>query len=146
MTDPAVPGVPHPQPTGSGQVEDGPPVTVFHPVGCGDTKPAVVPAGDDQVADAGPVAVGQLDLPARSGAGEAVIACALVEGADQLTGRRQHDRIKAVAAVGLPGVEDGVEGGGGVADVDASPVQVEAERFRSAVAEGEGGGAPRPGR
>ena len=40
----------------------------------------------------------------------------------------------------LPGVEDGVEGGGEVADVDASPVEVEAERFGSAVAEGEGGG------
>ena len=54
--------------------------------------------------------------------------------------------VQAVAAVGLPGVEDGVEGGGGVADVDALPVQVEAERFGSAVAQGEGGGAPRPGR
>ena len=64
----------------------------------------------------------------------------LVEPADQLPGRSQHDRIEATAAVVLPGVEDGVEGGGGVADVDASPVQVEAERFGSAVAEGEGGG------
>ena len=86
------------------------------------------------------VAVGQLDLPARSGAGEAVVSGALVEPADQLPGRGQHDRVEAMAAVGLPGVEDGVEGGGGVADVDASPVQVEAERFGSAVAEGEGGG------
>jgi hypothetical protein len=65
----------------------------------------------------------------------------LVESADQLTGRRQHDRIKAVVAVGVPGVEDVVEGGGGVADVDASPVQVEAENLRSAVADGEGGRA-----
>ena len=45
-----------------------------------------------------------------------------------------------MAAVGLPGVEDGVEGGGGVADVDALPVEVEAERFGSAVAQSEGGG------
>ena len=64
----------------------------------------------------------------------------LVEAADQLTGRGQHDRVEAVAAVVLPAVEDGVEGGGGVADVDASPVEVEAERFGSAVAEGEGSG------
>ena len=77
--DAAVPRVPHPQTTGPGQVEDGPPVAVFHPVGCADTEPAVVAAGDDQVADAGPVAVGQLDLPARGGAGEAVISGALVE-------------------------------------------------------------------
>src|SRR4051794_30717293 len=42
--------------------------------------------------------------------------------------------------VGLPGVENTVEGGGGVADMDALPVEVEAERFGSAVSEGEGGG------
>jgi hypothetical protein len=69
-----------------------------------------------------------------------MVAGALVEPADQLPGGSQHDRIEAVAAVGLPGVENGVEGGGGVAGVDASPVEVEAEYFGSAVAEGEGGG------
>jgi hypothetical protein len=46
-----------------------------------------------------------------------------------------------VAAVGLPGVENIIEGGGGVAYVDASPVQVEPERIPPAVAEGEGGGS-----
>ena len=76
----------------------------------------------------------------RSRTSEAVIAGALVEPADQLPGRRQHDGVQTSGAVGPPAVEDGVEGGGGVADVDASPVQVEAERFGSAVAEGEGGG------
>ena len=144
--DPAVPNMPQPQPTGPDQAEDGPPVTVFHPVGCRCTQYAVVGPGDDQVADARGVAVGQLNLPARRTAGETVVAGALVEGADQLTGRRQHDRIKAVVAVGPPGVEDVVEGGGWVADVDASPVQVEAERFGSAVAEREcGGGLGRVG-
>ena len=90
-----------------------------------------------------PVAVGQ--RTGRPGAlpAKAVVAGALVEFADQLTGRRQHDGVQVLAAVGLPGVEDGVEGGGGVADVDALPVQVEAESFGSAVAQGEGGGALR---
>ena len=64
----------------------------------------------------------------------------MVEAADQLTGGGQHDRLDALAAVGLPGVEDGIERGGGVADVDASPVQVDAERFGSAVPEGDGSG------
>ena len=76
----------------------------------------------------------------RVGVGEAVVAGALVELRDQLPGRGQHDRIESTAAVVLPGVEDGVEGGGGVADVDPLPVEVEAERFGSAVADGEGGG------
>jgi hypothetical protein len=96
--------------------------------------------GNDQIADATPVAVGQLDLPPRIGAGEAVVPGALIEAADQLTGRGQHDRIEATVSVGLPGVENTVECGGLVADVDASPVQVEAERFGPAVADGEGGG------
>ncbi len=59
--------------------EDGPPVAVLHPVGGGDTQPAVVGAGDDQIADAGLVAVGQRNLPARRSAGEAVGAGPLVE-------------------------------------------------------------------
>ena len=138
--------MPHPHTTSTGQVEDAPTVTVFHPVGCGDPQSAVVGPGDDQVADAGPVAVAQLDLLARGCVGEAVVPRLLVEPADQLPGRSQHDRIETLAAVVLPGVEDGVEGGGGVADVDTSPVQVEAERFGSAVAERRGWRRPRQGR
>jgi hypothetical protein len=57
--DGAVPaGVPPGQVTAPADVGDDPPVTVFDPVGCADTKPAVIPPGDDQIADAGPVAVG----------------------------------------------------------------------------------------
>jgi hypothetical protein len=40
-------------------------VTVIHPVGCGDTKPTVVPGSNDQIADARRVAVGELDLPEK---------------------------------------------------------------------------------
>ena len=69
-----------------------------------------------------------------------MVAGALVEAADQLAGGGQHDGVEAAAAVVLPGVEYSVEGGGGVADVDALPVEVEAERFGSAVTQGEGGG------
>jgi hypothetical protein len=69
-----------------------------------------------------------------------VVTGTLVEAADQLPGRGQHDRIEALVAIGLPGVEDAIEGGGGVADVDALPIEVEAECFRSAVAERQGGG------
>jgi hypothetical protein len=68
-----------------------------------------------------------------------VVAGALVEAADKLAGRGQHDGVEALAAVVLPCVEDAVEGGGGVADVDALPVKVEAERFGLAVTQGEGG-------
>ena len=61
-------------------------------------------AGDDQIADTRRIAVGQLDLPAGSAAGETVIG-ALVEAADQLTGGGQHDRVQVTAAafIGLAG-------------------------------------------
>ena len=132
--------MPHSQPTGPGQVEDGPPGAVFHPVRCADTNSPVVPASDHQITDARRIAVGEVDLPIGSGAGEAVILSALVEPADQLPRRGQHDRVQALVAVVLPGVENIVEGGRGVADVDASPVEVEAERFGPALAKREGGG------
>jgi hypothetical protein len=45
-------------PTSLGQVEDYPSVAVLDPVGCGDAKSSVIPTGDDQIADAGGVAVG----------------------------------------------------------------------------------------
>ena len=62
----------------------------------------------------------------------------LVELADQFAGGGEHDRIEPVAPVGLPGVKDFVGERYGVPDVDASLVEVEAERFGPAVAEGEG--------
>jgi hypothetical protein len=54
----AVPYVPDSQATIPGQVEDDPAVAVFDLLGCGDTKSSVVGPSDDQVADAGGVAVG----------------------------------------------------------------------------------------
>ena len=68
-------------------------------------------------------------------------AGALVELADQFAGGGEHDRIQAAAPVGLPGREDLLGERGEVADMDSSLVEVEAERFGPAVAEGEGGGA-----
>src|SRR3954447_9632887 len=104
----AAPYLPHSHTTSPAQVENGPPVAVFHPVGCSETQSAIIPTGDDQVTDAGRVTVGELDLLAGSAAGETVVAGALVEGADQLPGGGQHDRVEATAAVSLPGVENRV--------------------------------------
>jgi hypothetical protein len=61
--------------------------------------------GDDQVADAGPVAIVQISLRTWSRTGEAVILGALVEPADQLAGRGQHHGVQTSGAVGQPGVE-----------------------------------------
>ena len=67
-----------------------------------------------------------------------MVAGALVELADQFAGGGEHDRIQAAAPVGLPGREDLLGEGGEVADMDSSLVEVEAERFGPAIAEGEG--------
>ena len=70
-----------------------------------------------------------------------MVAGALVELADQFAGGGEHDRIETAAAVGLPCREDVLGQRGQVADMDSSLVEVEAERFGSAVAEGDGCGA-----
>ena len=56
--DAAAPYVPQPHTTGTGQIKDGPTVTVLDPVCCTDTQSAVVGPGNDQITDAGPVAIG----------------------------------------------------------------------------------------
>jgi hypothetical protein len=144
---PVVAVVPHRQATVTGDFEYGPPVAVLHPVTGGQAEDAVVGSGDDLFADASRVAVGQHRHPNGLGlgrvwfGGEPVVAGALVELADQLPGGGEHDRIEAAAPVGLPGREDFFGERGEVADMHSSLVEVEAERFGPAVAEGEGGGA-----
>ena len=143
----AVAAVPHRQAAVAGDLEDGPPVPVLHPVGGRQPQCPVVGSGDDLFADTGRVAVGQHRQPRGFGlvavrfGGEPVGAGPLVELADQFAGGGEHDRIQAVAPVGLPCREDLLGQRGEVADMDASLVEVEAERFGPAVAEGEGGGA-----
>ena len=62
----AVLGVLHGQVAAVVERQDGPPVAVLDPVGGRGAQPAVVGAGDDQLADAGLVAVGQ--APGRADA------------------------------------------------------------------------------
>jgi len=76
------PEVDSPQPTGAGEGGNGPAVAVLDPVMGADAELPVVTAGDDQVADAGPVPVSQLDFSGRGAAGEAVGAGPLVELGD----------------------------------------------------------------
>ena len=54
-----VAGVPDGEVAVSADVGDGPPVAVLHPVGGAEAESAVVAAGDDHIADTGPVPVGQ---------------------------------------------------------------------------------------
>lgn len=120
---------------------DGPAVAVADPVSARGAQPAVVQAGDDDVADRGIAAVGE-----RHGARgvNAVVEVGLgagVEFGDQRSGGGDHEGVGAGVAGGEPGVEDLVGAGAEVADVDAVVVEVEAERFGVAGAEREAGGA-----
>src|SRR4029453_10478337 len=58
--------VPHLQIAGPADIQDGPSVAVFDPVGGADAEPPVVSPGDDHIAGGRPVAVGQLDLSAAT--------------------------------------------------------------------------------
>jgi hypothetical protein len=63
----------------------------------------------------------------------------LVQLADEVAGGGEHDRVEAAVAVGPPRGEQLLGGRGDVADVDALPIKVEAERLGPAVAQGKGG-------
>ena len=138
--EPAVVEVLHGQPAVAVDPVDGPAVAVLHPVGGAGAQPAVVAAGDDHVAGAGLVPVGQVDGCCRGAAADVFGAGALVELRGEFAGGGEHQRIQPGVPVGLPGGVQLVGGGGEVADVDPVVVEVEAERFRPALAQGKGGG------
>ena len=104
-------------------------------------------AGDHQIPDAGLVAVGAARRSrvacCRSVCGVVVSRWVRARWLSSAASSRVGASMSAsspLAAVGLPGGEQVLGEGGLVADVDAVLVEVEAERFGSAVAEGEGGG------
>ena len=74
---------------------DGPPVAVFDPVGGGEAESAVVGSGDDDVSDAGLIAVGQTHLRRGWGVVEAMLPGTAVEFGDQLAGGGEHDGVKS---------------------------------------------------
>jgi hypothetical protein len=63
-----------------------------------------------------------------------VSAGSLVEFRDQVAGLGEHHRVQSMLAVGSPCIKHILGECGQVADVDASPVEVETERLRPAVA------------
>src|SRR5512132_4324978 len=109
----------------------GPAVAVFDPVGRCQPELAVVAAGNDQLADAGPVPIGQgyLQVDAGRGVGESVAAGFPVEFGNEVPGGREHDRIEALGAIVLPGGEHLFGDGGEVADVYSLVVEVDPDGF-----------------
>ena len=95
-------GVPHGQVAVAADVGDGPAVAVLDPVGGGEAEPAVVAAGDDHIADTGPVSVGQTHLPSARDVAEAMVTGAAVELGDELAGGGEHDRVESGRSVGRP--------------------------------------------
>ncbi len=101
---------------------DGPAVAVADPVAAGG-EAAVVAAGDDQVADAGSVAVGKVDFQRGLLSGEPGGSSPLVEIGDLATRRRQHQGVEALPLIMLPAL-------------------VEENRGRSATSTHKGAGEP----
>ena len=131
------------QGAGGGDGQDPEPVAVLDPVVPSVAQAPLVAAGDDQVAGAGGVAVGQPGdglAGLERGVGEAVGSGALVEVADEVSGGGDHDGVQAGEPVGEPAGEAVVGEGVEVADVDAVVVGVEGGGFVVAVAERDRGG------
>jgi hypothetical protein len=84
--------VPHGEVTLFGDVGDSPAVTVFHPVGCGESESAVVGAGDDHISDTGLVPISQAHFPSHRDVAAAMVTGSAVELSDKLAGE-EHDRI-----------------------------------------------------
>jgi hypothetical protein len=129
--------VPHGEVTAPANAGDGPPVAVLHPVGRSEPEAAVVATCDDHIPDARLIAVGQGHLRCRLGVIKTMRPGTAVEFGDELAGGGEHDRIKSDQSVQHPSGERILGGGGNVADVDAIMIEIEVERGRLAVAEGE---------
>ena len=124
-----------------------PAVAVLHPVATSDRQATSVVAGDHQVAGNRDVAVGEASA-ATDHAASFVVALLgeLVESADQISGRGEHEGVQAVRVVLRPCVQHRARHGDDVADVDPVVVEVVAQRLRPALAQRRGRLPPRPGR
>src|SRR5262249_29947718 len=107
---------------------DGPAVAVLDPIGDAGAQATVVVSGQDDVADGGPVPVGQLDLGSGDGAAKASCAGGPVQSCDEIAGGRQHQALAAFRPFGLPGSQDLAEAGVHVSAVHAVVVEIEPER------------------
>jgi hypothetical protein len=79
-------GVPDREVTALADAGDGPAVAVLNPVGGGESESAVVAAGNDHIADTGPVSIGQSHLPSDRGVIKTMRPGAAVEFGDELAG------------------------------------------------------------
>ena len=131
--------MPDGEPTAAVDVGDGPAVAVLDPVGGRESEAAIVRAGDDHVADTGPVSVAQTHfLPGRDTV-EAMIAGAAVEFGDELAGGGEHDRVESGGSVGNPSGEGILGDLGEITDMNTAMIEIEAECAGIAFPEGERG-------
>jgi hypothetical protein len=88
-------GVSHGEPTAAVDVGDGPAAAVLDPVRGRESEASIVRAGEDDVADTGPVSVAQTHFLLGRDVAEAMLAGAAVELSDELVGRSEHDRVES---------------------------------------------------
>lgn len=121
-------------------VDQTPAVAVPYPVAAAIRKPALVLARDDQIPTTSEGAIGQRHLDPRVLARQALDPSALVEVADQRTGRRKQDAVPSGRTIGRPCRVRLVGCRLEIADVDPPAVGIEAERRDVALTQRERGG------
>jgi hypothetical protein len=120
-------GIPHSQVTLFGDVGDGPPVAVLHPIGGAQAEPVVVGPGDDHIPDTRPVTTGQSHLGRRRGVIKTICSGTAVEFSNEVPGGGDHDRVEPSRSVGKPSVECIFGGLSEVADLNPAVINVEPE-------------------
>src|SRR5215218_8737243 len=118
-------------------MSDNPTVTVLDPVGWCEAESAVVAAGDDHIADTGPVPVGQGHFGYCRRVIETMRAGAGIQFGDEVPGGRDHDRVKPSRSIGNPPAERILSRGSHVTDMNTAVINVEAECLWFAFSEGE---------
>jgi hypothetical protein len=119
--------VPDGEVTAAVDVGDGPAVAVLDPVGGGELEASIIGAGDDHVADTGPVSVPETHFLSCRGTVATVLAGAAVQVGDQLAGGGEHDRVQSDGSVGNPGGEGILGDLGEITDMNPAVIEIEAE-------------------
>ncbi len=129
--------MPHSQVTLFGDVGDGPPVSVLHPIGGAQAEPAVVGPCDDHIPDTRPVSVPQMHFLPGRGTVATMITGSAVELSNEVPGRSEHDRVQPSRSVGKPSVECIFGDRGEITDMNTAVIEIEAERVGIAFPQGE---------
>jgi hypothetical protein len=88
---------------------------------------SIIGAGDDHVADTGPISVPETHFLPGRGTVATMLAGAAVQVGDQLAGRSEHDRVQSGRSILNPSGEGILGDLGEITDMNPAVIEIEAE-------------------